>query len=314
MNQIRTLLRHNLPAKLLAIFAAAVMWVFVMNEQNPSINQNITVPIHMINVPENFTVDPAEANVRLKVRASRSLMASYNVDDFEAYVDLSNAKEGVNKLKIQTRTPSGFEVVEMSDETLEVHLDQFVTREVKLLLSYTGNAADNLKVESISAVISAMEVNGPKSLIDTVEYVSGVVDISDMKENFEASVSLTPINKDGVIVEGVTLAQYKIPVTVKLYKDVVKKAVALHPISTGELPAGLTMQSIKVAPNKVEITGEPAVLDKISTIDTMPVDLSKINSSSIIDINLNLPDGVKAAQSNVQVLIDVEKDVSKTSN
>ena len=36
MNEIMNSFKHNLPAKILSVLAAAVLWVLVMNEQNPA--------------------------------------------------------------------------------------------------------------------------------------------------------------------------------------------------------------------------------------------------------------------------------------
>ena len=45
MNQISSLLKNNLPAKILSVFAAVVLWVFVMNEQNPAVNNTMKVAL-----------------------------------------------------------------------------------------------------------------------------------------------------------------------------------------------------------------------------------------------------------------------------
>ena len=52
MINLRNLVRRNLPVKILALIAAIIMWGYVMNEENPSVNATYTVAVEMVNAPE----------------------------------------------------------------------------------------------------------------------------------------------------------------------------------------------------------------------------------------------------------------------
>ena len=96
MNRIQSIFRHNLPAKILALLGAVVLWFFVMNDQNPSVNSTFTVPVYTINGPDGYTVKLNPRDVTVKVKAPRASFTATKPDDFKAYVDLGEAVEDRN--------------------------------------------------------------------------------------------------------------------------------------------------------------------------------------------------------------------------
>lgn len=305
MGGFSSMIRHNLLAKILALVVAIVMWIFVMNDQNPIINSTVTVPVRLVNIPENHLVMQEESDVKLKVRASRSLLASYNVDDFDAYVDLHRAVEGENILKINTIVPSGFELLDMSDETLKVVLDQVVERYVDVDVTTTGTVAQNMVLDKIEPDMNKVMISGPRSVVDKVYEAKGSVDMTEKQDDFRAGVNLLPVDKSGLEVDGVSVENSTIQVFVGLSAAKQRKQVSLHPVSTGELPDGLVLSSVKVEPQKVEISAEEKVISGLETVNTAPVDLSQINGDTVLDVDLQLPPEVTSSTSKVKVIIDV---------
>ena len=57
MINLQNLFRKNLPVKILALIASIIMWGYVMNEENPSVNGRYTVPVEIINAPEGYDVN-----------------------------------------------------------------------------------------------------------------------------------------------------------------------------------------------------------------------------------------------------------------
>ena len=94
MNRINSIFRRNLPAKIVALGVAVVLWIVVMSDQNPAIEGSFTVPVAVVNSPEGYKVTKSEDTVKIKVRGARSLFVSATADDFRAYVDLGGAEAG----------------------------------------------------------------------------------------------------------------------------------------------------------------------------------------------------------------------------
>ena len=52
MTRLRGIVQHNLPAKIAALIVAVVLWLYVMNDQNPAMEGTYTVPVTIENAPD----------------------------------------------------------------------------------------------------------------------------------------------------------------------------------------------------------------------------------------------------------------------
>lgn len=92
MSRLRNIVQHNLPAKALALVIAVILWGYVMNDQNPSIESTYTVQLDVVNAPDGYKITKDASTVKLRVRGPRSLFVSATDSDFKAYVDLSKSR------------------------------------------------------------------------------------------------------------------------------------------------------------------------------------------------------------------------------
>ena len=128
ISRMRNIVQHNLPAKILALVIAVILWGYVMNDQNPSIESTYTVQLDVVNAPEGYKITKDAASVKLRVRGPRLLFVSASESDFKAYVDLSKVEEGKHAVKVQTVLPQGFELVEAKPDMVTFTLDRIVQK------------------------------------------------------------------------------------------------------------------------------------------------------------------------------------------
>lgn len=74
MSRLRNIVQHNLPAKALALVIAVILWGYVMNDQNPSIESTYTVQLDVVNAPDGYKITKDASTVKLRVRGPRSLL------------------------------------------------------------------------------------------------------------------------------------------------------------------------------------------------------------------------------------------------
>ena len=91
------------------------------------------------------------------------------------------------------------------------------------------------------------------------------------------------------------------------------KEVNLNFVPNGNMPFGKAISSYSFSSNKVTIYGTSSVINAINDID-INVDVSKLNSSTTLDVDIPKPTGVRTmSQNNIKVKIDVT-DVAAKSN
>ncbi len=70
--RIGGIMRHNILEKFIAVFAAIVLWIVVMEDQNPVIEGSYTVPLSFVNVPEGYKALHGNQQIKIRLRGPRS--------------------------------------------------------------------------------------------------------------------------------------------------------------------------------------------------------------------------------------------------
>ena len=304
MTRLRALFQRNLPAKIIALVVAVVLWLFVMNEQNPQIEGSFTVAVDLRNVPEGYKVTQTEKSVKLKMRGARSFFISAEPEGFKAYADLEGLGSGEHEVKVKTVLPQGFELVDAQPKTVSVTLDKIVRRAVRIDLIVTGSASAGYTVGKISQSANTTVIEGPESRVAEVDRVIGYVGLSGNRDDFTLQVPLTPINSDGKAVDDVELLARTVEVSVQLARELTRKIVSVHPVLDDVLPEGFTLGEVQVEPTKIEIAGDATLISKVASIDTEKIVISDMKASGKKIVHLAIPNGV--AISNREVTVTVE--------
>lgn len=74
MSRLRGIVQHNLPVKLLALAVAIVLWLYVMNDQNPGMEGSYTVPVTVEHAPDGYQLSTDSETVTIRVRGPRSFL------------------------------------------------------------------------------------------------------------------------------------------------------------------------------------------------------------------------------------------------
>lgn len=306
MINLQNLFRKNLPVKILALIASIIMWGYVMNEENPSVNGRYTVPVEIVNAPEGYDVNMGVREVTLKVRAPRSLMAAAHESDFKAVIDLSGDTEGEYDEKIRTVIPQGFELLGMSDDTVNVTMEALIAHGVPVDIVVNGKAAQGMELGEITPAQQYVNVYGPRHLVDSIVKASGKIKLADNNSDFTMRVKLTAVTADGENINNLAVLPGELDVTVQLVPGEGKKIVPVKPTVSGILPEGYVLGEVTVQPNQVELAGANKTLADIKNVDTVPVSLHGVTSTLDKDVELSLPEGIASTVKKVTLHIVIK--------
>ena len=305
MTRLRGIVQHNLPVKIAALIVAVVLWLYVMNDQNPAIDGSYTVPVTIENAPNGYLMNAADDTVTIRVRGSRSLFVSADASDFHARVNLSDFIEGDKLYAVETVIPYGFELVSVSPDKIDVNLDRMVQKTFKAALTVGGSPASGFTVDKVTQENEAVTVEGPRSLVNQVAHIAGHINLSGQSSDYTATVPLFALNSDGREVAGITLTPSATEISVKLVRGLTRKVVEVQAHPQSDLAPNLKLEGVTVEPARIEIAGTEDVVSKITSIGTEEFSLAQVRETEKRQVKLVLPAGVTAADSNVTVEIKV---------
>lgn len=295
----------NIVAKVVALVLATVLWLYVMNEQNPPIETTFNAPLEIRNVAQSTIIMDAPETVRVKLRGPRSLVAGVMPKDIKPFIDVKGLAEGRHSLKVNVLLPASLELVEITPDKTSVKIDAAMQRKLAVSVRMTGIAGTGIVVGKTAANPGQVTVQGPKSIIDAIDKVVASVDLTGKTKDISEDVPVIIYGRDGREIEGLLVSPPKVTVTAALSQIPDKKTVDVKTVVYGDLPTGITLHRISGTPDKVELQGDPFVLEKIEFIYTEPINISGIDKTVTKNVKLQLKEGVTAIPDTISVQLEV---------
>ena len=303
MMQIIDIFRRNMLKKIIALIVAFIMWVFVMEDQDPAIDGSYNVPLIISNAAYEFVPVCEVTTLQIETRAPRSYFVKYNANAFRVYANLDGLGEGEHKITPQVVMPQGFELKGTNPPSVTVTLDPLIERQIPIELITSGTVAPNSAIKEIGNSMELVTLVGAKTFVDKVVRVYGTVNLSGNSSNFEMQIPMNAVDENGVIVPHVHVVPSVITVSVDIESGLKKKIVpVVAEISTMD---GWELTKIKVEPAQVEISGAESVINSIVTIKTVPFTVQTGQRVFNGTLKLDVPEGVTVKDNEVEVSASV---------
>lgn len=305
--------RKKTVPKLLSVLFGVIFWLYVMDQVNPEMVRTFpNVPVEILNMEsveaKNFKVlDNTSHLITVKVKGRRKNVMSLKTEDIVLSIDLKNFKKGNNQFPIDRKLYSDFAVIEsLSENRIPLRIDSLVKVTKKVEIITTGTMPEGLKLGDLKTSPEFITLSGPESYIDTVDKIYGELDVSLIQGNSNASVPLRLVDTGMNEVKGVTVSQGNVVCTFGVLKSA---SVLIKPDFTGQLPSHLTITSMKILPEAVDLSGDTNVLSELKQIVTQKIDLSSINQSVELNAMLLIPKGLSMVSGSDTAKITITVDV-----
>jgi len=303
MTRLINVFRHNLLKKLIALFAAFIMWVYVMADQDPAIEGSYTVPLTMSNTPYDFMAVCEEKTVQINTRAPRSYYVKYDANAFRVYANLEGLDEGVHQINPQVVMPSGFELVETTPAVLNVKLDPLTERQMPIEIVTIGAMGTETSIKKIDKSMEYVTIVGPKSFVEKVSKVYGTVNLNNQTNSFEMQIPLNAVDEKNQAVNRIHVVPSVITASIEVESGSKKRIVPIIP----ELSVmdGWELTKITVEPAQMEINGAESVINSIVTLKTVPFTVQTGQRFFKSTLRLVVPEGVTVTGNEVTVTAEV---------
>jgi YbbR domain-containing protein len=297
---------ENMTGKILALLLAIILWVYVMNEQNPPVEQTLNVKVEVHNVAERLTITDKTDTVRVRIRGARGIIAGLRVNDIEVVADARNADEGDHSLALKTSAPSSLEIIEVTPTTATVRLERQISKQLAVTPKFSGQPVTGVVVNKAVVTPIAVTVLGARSKVAAADTILVPIDVSGLDKDSIREGVAHAYTKNGAVLEGLGIAPEKVSVSLTVLQGLVNKTVDVKPVVFGELAPGAIITRITTEPAKVEIRGQAEAIKTVDWLYTLPVDLTGQNKDIVKEVKLQPREGINVEKAEtIRVMVRI---------
>ena len=188
-------LTKNWGLKLLAFVFSVLLWIIVMNIEDPvdertfsGIQVTVTHPEIVTNPGNTYQILDDSRTISVTVKAKRSILNKIKTDDIRATADMKNLDVRTRSLiPIDISIPSyagRFEAT-ANPINLRVSIELGKSETFPITATSSGTPRDGYQVGELKANPEKIKISGPESVIDSIDKVVALVDVSGQSKDEE---------------------------------------------------------------------------------------------------------------------------------
>ena len=312
----------NIPLKIMSVAVAVVVWLIVVNIDNPVGTNYYTLNnVELINkeyVESSDTIgkmcmpEQSQDSIRVAITTTKKIRDRIKVSDISAVADLQQAVSlDTNPVMVPITVTCSVPGVSANDikvtpQNLSVNLDEKETQQFVVNVSRGDTKpSKDYEVGSLTANPEKVRITGPKTLINKIDKVNAAIDLDGNTQDFSQDVNLTIIDKNQEPLSDSEMNSLriennaKVVVTARLWK--IRQGVGISAGYVGTPADGYQVGSVKTVPDTISVAGSTEGLESLAQNDnviTIPADSIDISGESKdvekkINLSNLLPDNVK---------------------
>jgi len=296
----------------LSLVIAGVMWLYVATAQNPLVEREMTVDLHVRGLRANEVVVQAPSRVQVRLQGPRSALALLTPSVLDASVDLSGLRAGEHRVPVYVAAPPEVRPVDRAPAEALVVLDTLARRRLPVEVSLIGRPPGGVTVGVPRVSPARVVVSGAAAQVDEIRHALVTLDTTNLRQQLVTSVPVRLVDANGQEVRGLTVEPSIVEAALPVREGVISKVVPVVPTITGAPASGLTVTGVTIDPATVTLMGPGSLLAGFQAAATVPVDLGGTRADLTRRVALSLPAEITAPTQRVTVIVHVGRAVLST--
>ncbi len=216
---IKKLLKGNNPARILSVFLAIILWLFVTGDnltRTTPIRKVIKeVPLQFENLEEGYAVTEIPATVDITLEGISGAFDGLTVGELESYIDLSEKIAGKYQVKVRGKPPRGLTLIAFYPEVVEVVIEELISDNFKVEIQLEGKPARGWNVLLPGQCLpEQVTVEAPRTLFETIGKVEVKADLSGAQGIYQKELVPLVLDREGKELLGVEVLPGKVEATI----------------------------------------------------------------------------------------------------
>lgn len=288
----------NIIIKIVSLLCSFGLWLYIYNVDNPTIDNKVTgvtVKINNLETLENSKlalIPDQEFKVTITIEGSATDVYLAKSDSFKLAVDLSSyaLRKGENYIPVEVvDAPKNINIKNPEALRVKVMLDEQIQKSFSITEDIKKSASNGVVIGKVVLNPINASVTGPSQYVNRVKSVVARDEAKAMEKDISMKVPLIALDEAGREVKDIKITPAAVEVAIQVRRA---KTVGINVVTKGNINKNLLLKSLESIPSKIEITGDEIELNKITSIDTEPIDLALISSSKDIAVKLVVPKNI----------------------
>jgi YbbR domain-containing protein len=293
-------LATNLRTFLWALAMALAVWVAAVAAADPDEVRQFPnpIPVEVIGQDPGLVITgEVPRQIELTLRAPSSVWQELlaEEDNIRAILDLSGLSSGEHTLEIQVQISVGpVRIISRTPRTVTVNLERLASETFPVTLNILGEPAIGYQAGDPDLEPEEIIVSGPQSLVERVEQVRASINMSDVRESIDQTVTLQPLDENNQVVSDLGLNPNQVTVTLPVSQQGGYRDLAVKVVVNGQVASGYRLANISVFPPVVTVfSGDPTLVNSLpGVLETQPLDLENASDELSTRLAIDLPEGV----------------------
>lgn len=316
---------NNFGLKVLAVVFAIVIWLVVVNIEDPEKTKGFTIPVtiensdYLTDMGKTYDILNNSDKISFTVTGKRSIIEELSDSDFTAVANMENVNDELTTVPVSVAASrySGQIEINKRDATLKISVENLKTEKYAVKVVTKGTPAAYCYVETATADPKKVTITGPESVLSQIVTVEAIVDVSGVGEDMATNSKVVLLDEAGneISQDRLTLNRTSVAVDVKITMG---KSVPLKFTTNGTPADGYRYEKAECSVSSVKLVGSSEALAGISELEISGSQMSIAGATSDVtagvDLTKFLPDGVEVAsdqQKQINVTLVIEGKTAK---
>lgn len=316
-------LTNNIGLKILAVVASTLLWLIVVNIDDPVNTRNYSsIPVEVINgdtiTSEGKVYEILDNSdvISVSVTAKRSVLDELSRDNIKATADMMDMTfmDTVAIDVKSNRYADKIEAITPKTKNLKVQIEDLARKQFSIEVDTSGLPEQGYTLGDIETNVNVVSISGPVSVVSKIVRVAAEVDTSGLRRDISTDADLVMFDANGDEVAGdlITSSVKSVHVNIAMLQT---KDIPLQFQAEGNTTSVYGMTGVVDAtPATITIAGKGSTFTGTESIVVTAEDLSVEGATAdvekVINIRRFLPTGVTLADAdfdgNVSVVVHVE--------
>jgi YbbR domain-containing protein len=277
----------RLPAFGVMVLLSFLAWIYVTASEARVETFPGKIPLSFRNVPTGLVPIVEVEEIEVRIRADAATWSTLSADAFSAHFDVAGLGVGTHEVSVTVSAMlPAVQIIEKRPSTVLVRLEEEITKDLPVRVVVQGKAADGKAPGEPKTTPERATVAGPKSVIEQLTDVQAVVTLGGETTDVQRTVRLQVQGRSGEPLPNLRFDPLTVSVSIPIVQAADVRTVGVEVKTASIPPEGLYVQRISVTPATIAVTGA-----EVTSIPTIPVDLSGLTQTRTMTIDLAFPSG-----------------------